>query len=79
MTPGGDCQHTDTRPHREKPPFVAPKGKPSYPTKRVPQNQGQLWDLLPLLGELQQCGLARVLVEEIGNVLQGPAVVLRHR
>src|SRR4051812_11125367 len=46
-------------------------------TKRVPQDQGQLGDLLSLLAKFQEGRLARALVEQIGYVLQGPAVVFR--
>lgn len=45
-------------------------------TKRVPQDEGKLWDLLALFAELQQGSLARVLVEQVGDVGHGAAVVL---
>jgi hypothetical protein len=48
-------------------------------TKRVPQDQGQLWNLFPLLAELQQRGFPGILVEEVGNVLEGTPVVLGYR
>jgi hypothetical protein len=44
----------------------------------MPQNQGKLGNLLPLLAQLEQSGLARILVQEVGNVLQSATVVLRH-
>ena len=47
-------------------------------TERVPQNQRELGNLFSLFTELQERALARVLVQEIGNVLQRPAVVLGH-
>src|SRR3569833_641457 len=46
-------------------------------TKRVPQDQCQLGDLLSLLAELEEGGLARVLVEQVGDVAHGAAVVFR--
>lgn len=48
-----------------------------YPTKRVPQDKCQLGYLFPLLAELQQGRLARVLIKQIGDVLQCPSIVLR--
>jgi len=41
----------------------------------MPEDQRQLWDLLPLFAELQQGSLACVLVQQISDVLKGPAVV----
>lgn len=45
----------------------------------MPQDKGKLRDLLALLAQFQQGRLAGALVEEIGYVLQGAAVVLRDR
>lgn len=44
----------------------------------MPQDQGELWDLLTLLAELEEGLLAGVLVEQVGNVLHGATVVLGH-
>lgn len=52
--------------------------KRGHDAEGVPQDQGKLRDLFPLLAELQESLLARVLVEEIGDVLHGATVVLRH-
>ena len=52
--------------------------KGGHDAEGVPQDQGKLRDLLALLAELEEGLLARVLVEEIGNVLHGATVVLRH-
>lgn len=49
-----------------------------HDTKGVPQDQGKLRDLLPLLAELEESLLARVLVEKICDVLHGATVVLGH-
>lgn len=49
-----------------------------HDTEGVPQDQGELRNLFALLAELQEGLLARVLVEEIGNVLHGATVVLGH-
>lgn len=45
-------------------------------TKRMPQDQGKLGHLFSLLAELQKGLLAGVLVEQVGDVGQGPAVIL---
>ena len=45
-------------------------------TERVPQDQSQLGNLLALLAQLQQSSLASVLVQEVGDVLQGAPVLL---
>ena len=44
----------------------------------MPQNQGQLGNLLSFLAKLQERALARVLVQQVGDVLQRPTVVLGH-
>lgn len=44
----------------------------------MPQDQRKLRDLLPLLAELEEGLLARVLVEQVGDVLHGATVVLGH-
>lgn len=44
----------------------------------MPQDQGELRDLFPLLAELKKGLLARVLVEQVCNVLHGATVVLGH-
>lgn len=53
-------------------------GQRGHDAERVPQNKGQLGHLLAFLTELQQGGLARALVEQVGDVVQGAAVVLRY-
>lgn len=52
--------------------------KGGHDAKRMPQDQGELGDLLPLLTELEEGLLARVLVEQVGNVLHGATVILGH-
>lgn len=47
-------------------------------TKRVPQDQGKLRNLLALLAQLQKGLFAGALVQQIGNVGHGAAVVLGH-
>lgn len=42
----------------------------------MPQDEGQLGNLLALLAQLEESGLAGVLVEQIGNIGHGAAVVL---
>ena len=42
----------------------------------MPEDKGQLWDLLPFLAKLEEGGLARVLTEEIGDVVEGATVIL---
>lgn len=37
-------------------------------TKRMPQDQCQLWHLLPLLAQFQKRSFPRVLIQEIGDV-----------
>lgn len=49
-----------------------------HDAKGMPQDQGELRDLFPLLAELKKGLLARVLVEQVCNVLHGAAVVLGH-
>lgn len=49
-----------------------------HDAKGVPQDQRELRDLLPLLAELKEGLLARVLVEQVGNVLHSATVVLGH-
>lgn len=49
------------------------RGRPR--TEGMPENEGELWDLLPLLAEFQESSLAGVFVEEVGNVGHGAAVV----
>ena len=44
----------------------------------MPEDEGQLWDLLPLLTEFKQSRLPRILIEQIGNVRHRPAILLRH-
>lgn len=44
----------------------------------MPQDQRELGDLFPLLAQLEQGLLARVLVEQVGNVLHSATVVLGH-
>lgn len=44
----------------------------------MPQDQRELGDLFPLLAELKEGLLARVLVEQVGDVLHGATVVLGH-
>lgn len=46
-------------------------------TERVPQDEGQLRNLLALLAELEEGGLAGALVEQVGNVGHGASVVFR--
>ncbi len=43
----------------------------------MPQYKSQLGHLLALLAQLEEGGLARVLTEQVGDVAQGAAVVLR--
>lgn len=50
----------------------------SHDAEGVPQDQGKLRDLFPLLAELQESLLARVLVEKICDILHGATVVLGH-
>lgn len=45
-------------------------------TKRVPQNQGKLWDLLALLAKLKKSRFPCFLVQKISNECQGPPVLL---
>lgn len=46
----------------------------------MPEDQGQFGNLLSLLAKLQERGLPGVLVQQVGDVLQRPAVVVRdHR
>lgn len=49
-----------------------------HDAKGMPQDQRELGDLFPLLTELKEGLLARVLVEQVCNVLHGAAVVLGH-
>lgn len=44
----------------------------------MPQNQGQFGNLFPLLAKLQERSLPGILVQQIGNVLQRAAVVVRN-
>lgn len=46
----------------------------------MPEDQGQFGNLLSLLAELQERGLPGILIQQIGNILQCTAVVVRdHR
>jgi hypothetical protein len=47
-------------------------------TETVPQNQSQLRHLLPLLAQLQQRLLARLVLEQLRDPGQHPAVLLAH-
>lgn len=49
-----------------------------HDAKGMPQDQRKLRDLLPLLAELEEGLLARVLVEQVGDVLHSATVVLGH-
>ncbi len=49
-----------------------------HDAERVPQYEGEFWDLLALLAQFQQSSLSGVLVEEVGNVCQRPAIILRY-
>lgn len=42
----------------------------------MPEYKSQLGNLLPLLAQLKQGGLARVLAQQIGDVAEGSAVIL---
>lgn len=42
----------------------------------MPEDQGELGDLFPLLTQLEKRSLTRVLVQEVGDILHGTAVVL---
>ena len=82
MTPGRESLLARVRTHgtcRARECRAAPRGAETRRTERMPQDQGELGHLLPLLAQLQQGGLARVLVEQVGDVLQRAAVVLGHR
>lgn len=52
--------------------------KGGHDAKGMPQDQRKLRDLLPLLAKLEEGLLARVLVEQVGNVLHSATVVLGH-
>lgn len=45
----------------------------------MPQDQSQLWDLFALLAQLQKSRLPCVLIQQIGDEVQGPPVLLRDR
>lgn len=45
----------------------------------MPQDQSQLRNLLALLAQFKQSGLARVFIQKIGNILQSAPVIFRHR
>ena len=44
----------------------------------MPENERELGNLLALLAELQERSLSGILIEQVGNVLEGAAVVLRN-
>lgn len=54
------------------------RSRSSGHTKGVPQDQGELGDLFSLLAEFQKGLLTGVLVQQIGNVGHGAAVILGH-
>lgn len=45
-------------------------------TKRVPQNEGELWNLFPLLTQLKKSCLSGALVQQVGNKGHGAPIVL---
>ena len=57
-------------------PISTDDGTDKRPTEGVPQDQGQLRDLLALLAELEQGLLPGGGTEQLGNPLDGAAVVL---